>query len=344
MKDPTQQTNVVPTDSPSIYAALSSTAKLALVLPNGNPPAGIAGFLFDVPEEQTFVLDSDITDHFVEDNTAIQDQVALRPEKVTLRGLVAEITFNDLGLSEIPSQLPPPRRLPLNFPLMPLISDGAMQLAGIDVGMIQTRANFVLNGPLSPVLTGKVSALSAGGLAGLTGTVLSFAPGLSPELSFIQSDLSDMAADQIDQLNLTMIGALADGAQPSPQPAPNLKTYYDGQIGSNPALTKQAAALGLFYQLWKGRVLFTVQTVWGILESMAIEHAQVVQDADDAYRSKLEVTFKKMRIAGDLIVASPTTIAGRAYAQTIAGSPQGLGTAGLSPVTPFQSSLLLAQL
>lgn len=85
---------IVPTDSPSIFDALNTlvlnSASLAIVRPN-NPPPGIAGFLFDVVDDDVTELESDITDHFVEDNTPVQDQIALRPETVTVTGQIAEL-------------------------------------------------------------------------------------------------------------------------------------------------------------------------------------------------------------------------------------------------------------
>lgn len=55
------------------------------------PPA----LLFNYEGEQSISLQSDITDHFVEDNTAIQDQIALRPEKITTTGFIGEL--NDVS-------------------------------------------------------------------------------------------------------------------------------------------------------------------------------------------------------------------------------------------------------
>lgn len=52
-----------------------------------SPPA----FIFDYEGEQTASLESDITDHYIEDNTAVQDQVALKPEIITTHGFVAEL-------------------------------------------------------------------------------------------------------------------------------------------------------------------------------------------------------------------------------------------------------------
>lgn len=60
------------------------------------PPA----FLFHYEGEQTVTLESDITDHYVEDNTAVQDQIALKPETISTHGFIGEL--NDVtppGLS-----------------------------------------------------------------------------------------------------------------------------------------------------------------------------------------------------------------------------------------------------
>lgn len=52
-----------------------------------NPPA----FLFNYEGEQSATLTSDITDHYVEDNTAVQDQIALKPELITTHGFIGEL-------------------------------------------------------------------------------------------------------------------------------------------------------------------------------------------------------------------------------------------------------------
>lgn len=58
---------------------------------------GIAGFYFDIADESQVNLTSEITDHYVEDGSAVQDHIALRPEKVTLRGYVGEVSYNKTG-------------------------------------------------------------------------------------------------------------------------------------------------------------------------------------------------------------------------------------------------------
>lgn len=58
-------------------------------------------FFFDVEGDQSYMMNSDITDHYVEDNTAIQDQISLKPEEYTVNGYVAEM--NDI----VPKALAP---------------------------------------------------------------------------------------------------------------------------------------------------------------------------------------------------------------------------------------------
>lgn len=51
------------------------------------PPA----FLFNYEGEQKMQLESDITDHYIEDNTALQDQIALKPVIISTQGFIGEL-------------------------------------------------------------------------------------------------------------------------------------------------------------------------------------------------------------------------------------------------------------
>lgn len=74
---------------------LSSVSDQFIVRPLGSPNIlGISGFIFDVVDDEEMSIESQITDHFVEDNFAIQDHIALRPIQFTVRGQVAEIVDN----------------------------------------------------------------------------------------------------------------------------------------------------------------------------------------------------------------------------------------------------------
>lgn len=50
-------------------------------------------FIFDIKKEYKFNLSSDITDHYVEDNVAIQDHIGLKPVILEVTGSIGEITL-----------------------------------------------------------------------------------------------------------------------------------------------------------------------------------------------------------------------------------------------------------
>ncbi len=60
--------------------------------PQSNPPLQLKpSILFNYEGEQTVTLESDITDHFSEDNIYLNDQIALRPEMITTHGFIGEL-------------------------------------------------------------------------------------------------------------------------------------------------------------------------------------------------------------------------------------------------------------
>ncbi len=54
---------------------------------------GIGGFIFDYLGDINVAMEADITDHYAEDNTAIQDHVAIRPIEVVMHGFVSELAM-----------------------------------------------------------------------------------------------------------------------------------------------------------------------------------------------------------------------------------------------------------
>lgn len=73
--------------SPQATVGYQPQSSQAFGPPVQNPPA----FLFHYEGEQSVDIESDITDHFIEDNTAIQDQISLKPEIVTTQGFIGEL-------------------------------------------------------------------------------------------------------------------------------------------------------------------------------------------------------------------------------------------------------------
>lgn len=67
---------------------------------NGTNSEQPPSILFNYEGENTVVLDSDITDHYVEDNSSIVDQISLKPELITTSGFVGELNNVTPGILE----------------------------------------------------------------------------------------------------------------------------------------------------------------------------------------------------------------------------------------------------
>lgn len=54
---------------------------------------GISGFVFDVTEREEIELSSDVTDHYTEDNSFLNDHIVVKPNMIRLSGFIGELAF-----------------------------------------------------------------------------------------------------------------------------------------------------------------------------------------------------------------------------------------------------------
>lgn len=59
----------------------------------GEGTKGIANLRMDIIGDETLTIDSDVTDHYVESNTAYQDQISIKPKIYTVSGEVGELVW-----------------------------------------------------------------------------------------------------------------------------------------------------------------------------------------------------------------------------------------------------------
>lgn len=180
---------------------------------------GVSGFVFDIVAKESIVLESDITDHWLEDNTAVQDHIALRPIRFTLTGYVGEI--RDI-------------------------------FQGSFLSVLTTLQSF--------------------------GTVAGLAPSFSAQAAQVYGKVASVASK---------VGNVYNQA----------KNVYDVFFGSNTTANRQQEAFQYFEKLWESRILCQVETPYGVLDNMAIESVQAMQDEDTRQISNFSVTFKKINKA-----------------------------------------------
>lgn len=103
---------------------------------------GLGGYVFDVQGEAQAVLSNEITDHYTEDNKAIQDHIAVKPKRITLRGYVGEVVYAGSrvsGAAQAVQQVT--QKLTVVSAYLPLLTASAIQ------------AQEILQSPLNSTVT-----------------------------------------------------------------------------------------------------------------------------------------------------------------------------------------------
>lgn len=99
---------IVPVAVGGATAVVSTASQMANLAAGFTPPVGlnlimqlakdIGGFSFDYIGEERVEAGTDITEHYAEDNTFMQDMVAVKPTIIIMRGYVAENSVNTKAL------------------------------------------------------------------------------------------------------------------------------------------------------------------------------------------------------------------------------------------------------
>lgn len=164
-----------------ITTAATALSNLILVTPqstigyqpqNPNNPDGTVSLaqqppalLFHYEGEQSVSIESDITDHFVEDNTAVQDQIALRPEVVNTHGFIGEL--NDIAPPALALAKTLADKLTIISPYTPALSTTAL-IAYSEAFLLYQVANNAINSAVaawsSVTGTGGESVIDSTGL------------------------------------------------------------------------------------------------------------------------------------------------------------------------------------
>jgi hypothetical protein len=91
---------------------------------------GLGGFVFDIEGETVTNLSTEITDHYLEDATVVQDNIAVHPTRVTLKNYVGEVVYRrDGSTNTFLQQLT--QKLTILNQYVPEAAAGAQQAANI---------------------------------------------------------------------------------------------------------------------------------------------------------------------------------------------------------------------
>ena len=115
---------------------------------------GIAGFKFHVPETEAVRFESEITDHYTDTNSALQDHIANKPVTITCTGLVGDYFYSVNQIEDF---------LALIVPTITLVKEFIPQIRAItQKEKIDNRfegKTFVLTGTLPTLSRNEASEL-----------------------------------------------------------------------------------------------------------------------------------------------------------------------------------------
>lgn len=101
---------------------------------------GIAGFKFHIPEREQIKMQSDVTDHYIDTNNAVQDHIARKPVTITLTGLEGEYFYSVNQIESLLSNVTPVLRLLPAY--LPRFNAATYQLKNFDKDYTQRMTNL----------------------------------------------------------------------------------------------------------------------------------------------------------------------------------------------------------
>ena len=126
-----QPQKVGSTDSRSYLDSINST----ILKPKSTEE--ISGFIFDIPDSERINLTADITDHFTESNSFLNDHIVIKPDIITLSGFVGELKFRPPeGIAGAVEEIQ--NRLQIIPAYLGDLTPGAQQIAARVVATAQT--------------------------------------------------------------------------------------------------------------------------------------------------------------------------------------------------------------
>lgn len=220
--------------------------------------------IFDIAKDWSAELTSDITDYYVEDNTPVQDHIALKPKIVTISGYQGELVSrteqsSTLGLTAIKQGQ---------------VIAGIMQ--NIKNANLQALAQKldILN-PLNPVLPPQVAQARA-----KISRAVNFA---DKYRSLIGQNIA--TAKRYANLGKNILDTVRDTELRNKGIVPYPESLQ---------MDRQKYAYQKFQYLWVNKILCFVDTPWGTFKNMAIQSVAVSQDENTKHITDISITFKQI--------------------------------------------------
>lgn len=235
---------------------------------------GIAGFKFHVPETEQVQFENEITDHYIETGSAIQDHVAQRPITITLTGLVGDYFYSVNQIEDMVARIVP--TISLVKQLIPQVSEITKQVKTAKYAYEASQSTGAVNQAITTNLNGltPTNAITQAINANVVG---------APSLSLISQAINNYQP-KVKRL----VSAVTNNVS-----GEDLFALFQSLYKIKSAQTR---AFLFFEGLWKQRIAFSVETTWKRYNNMIVE--KVIPNRDNnADITEFTVTVKQVQYA-----------------------------------------------
>lgn len=221
--------------------------------------------VFDIAKDWTVELSSNITDYYVENNTPVQDHIALAPKRITISGYQGELVTrteqtSTLGLTALKKGQ--------------IVAGIMTNIKNVNIQAVAQKLD-ILN-PLNPILPPQVAQVRA--------KISRATDAFDKYRSLINQDYQE--AKKIYNSAKQAIAALKGNSLRG-----KAIVDYPESLG----MERQKFIFAKFAYLWQQKILCFVDTPWGKFKNMAIESITFNQDEETKYISDVTITFKQMQ-------------------------------------------------
>lgn len=234
---------------------------------------GIAGFKFHIPQTEQVQFENEITDHYIETGSAIQDHIAQRPITITLTGLVGDYFYSVNQIEDMLAQVVPTITLVRDF--VPEFTNITKQVKNAKYAYeasqntsITDAVRYNVNG------TGSTSAISQAINDNIAGAATPSA--ISQAVNNYQPKIK------------RFINAITNNVS-----GEDLFALFQSLYKLKSAQTR---AFLFFEGLWKRRIAFTVETTWKRYNNMLVEKITPMRD-NNADITEFSITLKQVKYA-----------------------------------------------
>lgn len=245
---------------------------------------GIAGFKFHVPETEQVQFENEITDHYIETGSTIQDHVAQRPITITLTGLVGDYFYSVNQIEDMLARVVPTVQLVKD--LLPQVSNITKQVknakyayeASQSTGAIKEAIqNNVANGVSQSALNNAITGTAPDAISQILGNTTTITP----------SAISQAVSNYEPKLK-RIINAITNNVS-----GEDLFALFQSLYKIKSAQTR---AFLFFEGLWKRRIAFSVETTWKRYDNMIVERITPSRD-NNADITEFSITVKQVNYA-----------------------------------------------